>query len=707
MLATLFNAKAQENTTMNQNPNTKTPPVCTKIDKQLPNNRTDSYYWLNERENPKVIDHLNAENAYTKQVMGHTEPLQEKLYTEMVARIKQDDASVPYRSNGYWYYTRTEEKKEYPIYCRKKAVEKILTYNKTNTDEQILLNVNQLAEGKSFCQIGGIDISTDNTLLVYGVDYIGRRQYELHFIDLTTGKAIADIPTIKNVSGGATWANDNQTIFYAKEDTLTLRSDRVFKFNINTKKETLIYQEKDETFGVGVYKDKTDQYIIIAAYQTLSQEYQFLDANKPEGKFKLFQKRQRELEYSISPYKDKFYITTNLDAKNFRVMECPKDKTDKANWKEVIAHNPDVKIESLEIFDNWLVVEERSKGLNQLHIINQNNKQEHYLNFGEKAYTIYAATNAETNTSLLRYGYTSMAQPNATYDYDMQNRTKILLKQEPVLGGFDAKNYTTDRIFATASDGTLVPISLVYSKKTPIDGTAPLLLYGYGSYGYEVDPTFSASRLSLIDRGFVFAIAHIRGGQIYGKQWYEDGKMFKKKNTFNDFIACGEHLIKQQYAAPNKLFASGGSAGGLLMGAIINIKPELWRGIVAAVPFVDVVTTMLDETIPLTTGEFDEWGNPKTQASYDYMLSYSPYDNVERKQYPNMLVTTGLHDSQVQYFEPAKWVAKLRELKTDNNTLLLYTNMEAGHGGASGRFQRYKEIAREYAFFLDLIDIKE
>ncbi|WP_221420217.1 S9 family peptidase [Fulvivirga sp. M361] len=677
------------------------PPKAEKIDKELVahgQTRMDPYYWLNDREDANVISYLEAENAYTDTMMKHTEVFQTNLYNEIVGRIKQTDESVPYKSNGYWYYTRYEEGNEYPIHCRKKET--------LEAPEEVMLNVNEMAEGHEYYQVAGLNVSKDNKLLAFGVDTVSRRKYTIYVKNLETGEQL-DL-AISNTTGGSTWANDNETLFYTRKDAETLRSNQVFKHKLGSANlGELIFEEKDETFYTGIYKTKSDEFLVIWSGSTLTNDYRILNANTPDEEFKPFSPRERGLEYSIEHFEDKFYVVTNWEAQNFRLMETPDNETDKSNWKEVIAHRPDVYMEGIEVFKKYMVIEEREKGLTQLRIIDQKSKEEHYLDFGEEAYTAYISINPEFDTELLRYGYTSMTTPNSTYDYHMETKEKTLLKQQEVVGGYDASAYETKRLYAEARDGVQVPISLVYKKELKGNEARPTLLYGYGSYGATIDPTFSSVRLSLLDRGFVFAIAHIRGGQLLGRQWYEDGKMFKKKNTFNDFIDCAEHLIEQQYADSENLFAMGGSAGGLLMGAIVNQRPDLWKGIVAAVPFVDVMTTMLDESIPLTTGEYDEWGNPNELESYEYMLSYSPYDNVESKAYPNMLVTTGLHDSQVQYWEPAKWVARLRDMKTDDNRLLLETNMEAGHGGASGRFQRYKETALEYAFILDLAGVTE
>jgi len=675
------------------------PPKAEKIKKELVkhgNVRIDNYYWLNERENPKVLAYLNAENAYTKEVLKPTEALQEKLYNEIIGRIKQTDMSVPYKQHGYFYYTRYDEGKEYPVYCRKKGSLK--------GDEEIMLNVNELAAGHSFCQVVGLEVSANNSLLAYGIDTLGRRKYSIYIKDLQTGKTFTD--HIPLSTGNITWANDNKTIFYSIQDD-ALRPFKIFKHILGkeTASDKEIFHEADETFSAFVYKTKSEKYIIIGSRSTLSNEYRFIAADQPESAFKIFQPREKNLEYSVDHFGDKFYIVSNLNAINFRLMETPVEQTTKENWTEVIPHRKEVLLEGIEIFKNYLVVQERKNGLTQLRVINWKSKNEYAIPFDEQTYFVYPSTNPEFDTDIFRFGYTSLTAPNSTFDFNMQTKARTLLKQEEVVGKYDPNEYHAERIYATASDGTQIPISLVYKKGLEKNGDNPLLLYGYGSYGISTDPTFSSVRLSLLDRGFVYAIAHIRGGQELGRQWYEDGKFFKKKNTFTDFIACAEALILKKFTNAEKLFASGGSAGGLLMGAVINLRPDLFKGVAAAVPFVDVVTTMLDESIPLTTGEYDEWGNPNQKDYYDYMLSYSPYDNVEAKAYPNLLVTAGLHDSQVQYWEPAKWTAKLRELKTDKNLVLLDTDMESGHGGASGRFKRFKRTAQQYAFFFNLIGI--
>jgi oligopeptidase B len=702
LMAGISMVSCKESTT-----STQSSPLMSMIDKNIPvplaakkskeltihgDTRTDPYYWLNERENPEVIDYLTAENQYTDTMLAHTKGFQEKIYNELVGRIKQTDMSVPYKDNGYYYITRYEEGQEYPIHGRRKGT--------MESNEEVLLDVNALAKGFDYYAVGGKTVSPDNKLMVYSEDTLSRRIYTLRIKNLTSGELLPDI--IPNTGGGATWAEDNKTIFYATKDT-TLREYKIWKHKLGTpvSKDQLVYEEADETFGVFVYKTKSKKYIIIGSYSTVSQEYRYLDASNPDGELKVFQPRRRGLEYGIEHYNDFWYVRTNKDAKNFRLMKTPLTETSEDNWTEVIPNRDDVLLEGMDVFKHYLVLSERKAGITQLRVIpTQGN--EHYIAFGEQAYVAGTSINPEFDTDILRIYYQSMTTPNSTYDYNMSSKQKILLKQQEVLGGFNPEDYRSERIMVKVRDGVDVPVSLVYHKDTPLDGTSPCLLYGYGSYGASMDPGFSMSRLSLLNRGFVYAIAHIRGGEEMGRQWYEDGKLLKKKNTFNDFIDCGQYLVDHKYSGSKGLYAMGGSAGGLLMGAVLNMAPDLWGGVIAAVPFVDVVTTMLDESIPLTTGEFDEWGNPKEKESYDYMLTYSPYDNVASKSYPPILVTTGLHDSQVQYWEPAKWVARLREMKTDKNPLLLHTNMEAGHGGASGRFRQFKETALEYTFLLDL-----
>ncbi len=671
------------------------PPKAKIVPKKLTKHkhtRLDNYFWLNKREDPEVISYLNEENAYTESVMKSTEELQNTLFEEMKARMKETDMSVPYFYDGYHFYSRYEAGQEYPIHCRKKGT--------MQDKEEIILDVNILAKGKDYCSVAGLNSSDNHEILAYMMDTVGRRQYTLHFKNLKTGKAMKD--KIHHVTGMA-WCTDNKTLFFSRQDTETLRSYQVYRYVLGSGTEELIYEEKDDTFDVSVYRTKSEKYIFIHSSTTLADEYRYVEANNPAGKFKMFLKRERNHEYGVDHFEDNFYILTNWEAKNFRLMSCPTTDTKKTAWKEVIAHRPEVFLEDIEIFKKHLVLEERKGGLTQLRIIQWADKKEHYIQFDEPTYTLYAGTNLNFDTDIFRFGYTSLTTPSSSFDYDMNTREKTLLKQQEVIGGYNPQDYVSEFITATAQDGTKIPISLVYKKGFKKNGKNPFLLYAYGSYGISIDATFSSTRLSLLDRGFGFAIAHIRGGQELGRDWYENGKMFKKKNSFTDFIDCAEFLIKEKYTSPEYLCAEGGSAGGLLMGAVLNMKPSIFKGVISAVPFVDVVTTMLDDTIPLTTGEYDEWGNPNKKESYEYMLSYSPYDQVSAQAYPNILVTTGLHDSQVQYWEPAKWVAKLRTLKTDQNLLLMKTDMSAGHSGKTGRFEYLKDIAFEFAFMLKVV----
>lgn len=692
---------AKKETTMSEN---LVPPMAAKKDTVLEKHgdkRIDSYYWLNDRENPEVIQYLKDENTYYEKMTAHTKDFQQQLFDEMKARIKEDDESVPYLYNGYYYITRFEKGKEYPIFSRKKGS---LTAN-----EEIMFDCNEMAKGKAYFKLSGLNVSEDNKLVSFATDETGRRIYTLQVKNLETGEILAD--KIPNVNGESVWANDNKTLFYSTKDKKTLRSDKIHKHVLGTdaKKDELVYFEKDETFTVYVAKTKSKKFIVIGSTSTLTSEFQTLNANEPNGKFKVFQPRVRGLEYNISHYNDHFYIVTNKDkATNFKVMKTPDNATASSNWVDVIPHDEKVLIEGIEIFKNYLVVEERSNGLNKIRIMPWDKSGDYYLPFDIETYSAETNTNIDFDTDILRYGYQSLATPYSVIDFNMKTKTKEIKKEYEVLGGkFDKNNYKEERVWATAVDGTKIPISVVYRKGMKKDGNNPLLLYAYGSYGYSMEPNFDSTILSLLDRGFVYAIAHIRGGEDMGRQWYEDGKLLKKKNTFTDFIDCSKFMIEQKFTTSKHLYAQGGSAGGLLMGAVVNMAPELYNGVIAAVPFVDVVTTMLDDSIPLTTGEYDEWGNPNDKVYYDYMKSYSPYDNVTAQDYPNMLVTTGLHDSQVQYWEPAKWVAKLRTLKTDKNLLFLDTNMDAGHGGASGRFEALKELAKEFSFLLDLEGIKK
>lgn len=660
--------------------------------------RTDNYFWLRARTNPEVLRYLDAENAYTDSMTAHTLGLQDLLFEEIKNRIKQTDQSVPFKMDDYFYYDRVEEGKEYPIYCRKAG--------SLDASEEVMLDVNALAEGHDFFSVRGFQMSHGQDIMAYAADSVGRRKYTIFFKNLSTGERLPDV--IPDVTSNMAWANDNMTLFYSKQDPVTLRPYQIFRHTLgtDTSLDALVYEEKDDTFNCSVRKTKSKSYILIVCDQTLSTEYRYLSADDPNGEFAVTQPRARDHEYHVDHYGDSFYIRTNLDAKNFRLMKTPVDATGMENWTEVIPNRDDVLLEGANIFKDYLVLEERKNGLNRIKVRPWSGAGEHYMEFSEPAYLAYPTRNYIFDTPVLRFNYESMTTPESVYDYNMSTKERTLLKQEEVLGGFDKDNYKTERLWATAADGVKVPISIVYRKGIKRGGKNPLLLYGYGSYGYSLDADFRPERISLLDRGFIYAIAHVRGGQELGRAWYEDGKLLKKKNTFTDFIDCAEYLIRNGYTGPDRLFISGGSAGGLLVGAVLNMRPDLFKGAIAAVPWVDVVTTMLDAGIPLTTAEYDEWGNPNDKVYYDYMLSYSPYDNVEAKDYPNILVTTSLQDSQVQYWEPAKWVAKMRALKTDDNVLLLKTRMQAGHGGVSGRYKRYKDAAFQYAFILDLAGIE-
>jgi len=683
-----------------------TPPVAAKKPVELTlhgDTRTDDYFWLRERETPDVIAYLDAENAYFDAETAHLEPLRDALFEEIKGRIKQDDASVPYRLGDHFYNHRYEEGQEYPIYARR--------LGSPDAPEQVILDVNALAEGHDYyaTYVASSSVSPDGTLLAFPADTTGRRIYTVRFKNLATGELLPD--EIPAVTGNLAWANDNRTVFYSKQDPETLRSHRVFRHTLGTDPadDVLVYEETDDTFTTFVGKTKSRRFLLIGSYQTLATEYRLLDADDPAGAWRVVQPRRRDLEYHVDHLGDRLYIRTNLDAPNFRLMRAPVDAPGLEHWEEVLPHRDDVLLEDVELFENYLVATERHDGLTRLRVRPWDAPEdEHYVAFDDPAYVVHTGTNPNADTDVLRFVYESPTTPTTTYDYDMRTRERRMLKRDEILGGFDPANYRAERLWATARDGERVPVSLVYrTDRFRKDGSNPLLLYGYGSYGVSIDPGFNPSALSLLDRGFVYAIAHIRGSQTLGRRWYEDGKLLNKKNTFTDFIDAAEHLRDEGYGDPERLYAMGGSAGGLLVGAVVNMRPDLFHGAVAAVPFVDVVTTMLDDSIPLTTGEYDEWGNPNDPTYYAYIRSYSPYDNVAAQAYPNLLVTTGLHDSQVQYWEPAKWVAKLREMKTDTNRLYLHTNMEAGHGGASGRYERYRERAREWAFLLDLAGLAE
>ena len=693
-------------TSMNMNKN-KTkhmtdhkPPIAKKVTyyhQEHDTKRLDYYHWLrdDERKDPEVLAYLQAENIYTDKVLAPQKELIEDLYQEITARLPKKEVSVPYKIDDYWYYSRFDEGKDYAIYARK--------HHKLQAHEEIMVDMNQRAKGKSYFASNYQAISPNHEILGFSQDVTGRRKYTLYFKNLTTGEYFDDV--IKNTTGDIVWLLDNQTFFYVKKHPTTLLPYRVYRHRLGQKgDDVLVYEEKDTTFYTSISATTSKNYIILSLTSTLSSEMRILDAHHPTGEFQVFLPREKEHEYYLEELDNKFFVMSNWQAKNFRILQTDlAHSSDKTSWKEVIAHDEKTLIYSMQAFKNKLAIEQRQNGLREIKLFDLSTHHSSTIKSQEKAYSMWLDYNPQQNTDILRYSYASMTTPFSVYDYSMQTGEQKLLKRDEVVGDFNADNYTSKRLFIEARDGAKVPVSLVYkNSKTPLD-RRPLLVYGYGSYGASIDPTFSYARLSLLNRGFVYAIAHIRGSQAKGKQWYEQGKLLKKKNTFNDFIDVTKGLLDERIGDKQHVFAMGGSAGGLLMGAVVNLDAQLYKGVIAAVPFVDVVSTMLDESIPLTTGEFDEWGNPKDKKYYDYMLSYSPYDNVSAKYYPNLLVTTGLHDSQVQYWEPAKWVAKLRDLKTDNNILILHTNMDAGHGGASGRYQAYKETAMEYAFLLKLL----
>ncbi|WP_116772231.1 S9 family peptidase [Maribacter litoralis] len=677
----------------------KHPPKAKKIPKELiihNDVRIDNYYWLNDKENNEVLAYLEAENNYYDAITAHTKDFQEELFQEMKGRIKEDDSSVPYKLNDYWYSTRYVIGGEYPLYSRFK--------HDLSAEEEIMFNGNEMAKGHDYFNLGGIAISPNNKLAAYGVDTVSRRQYTLQIKNLETGEILDD--KIENTTGGGVWANDNETLFYTRKDPVTLRSDKIYKHKLGTptSEDVLIFHEQDDTFSTFIYRTKSKKFLVIGSFSTLTSEFQILSTDNPDGEFEVFSPRERGLEYTIFHYADSFYILTNKDkAENFKLMRTAENQTSSEHWQEFIPHRKEVLLEDVDIFKEYYVLSERENGLNKIRIVRWDGAEEYYLPFQSETYTAYVGNNPDFDTEILRYSYNSMSTPSSVIDFNMRTKDKVIKKEQTVLGGlFNKENYTEVRLWAIARDGVKIPMSVVHRKDTELNEDTPILQYAYGSYGSTIDPYFSTVRLSLLDRGFVFVIAHIRGGEYLGRNWYENGKLLQKKNTFTDFIDCSKFLIEQKMTSAKHLYAMGGSAGGLLMGAVINMQPDIYNGVIAAVPFVDVVTTMLDDSIPLTTGEYDEWGNPNDKVYYEYMKSYSPYDNVVAQEYPNMLVTTGLHDSQVQYFEPAKWVAKLRELKKDDHQLLLNTNMDAGHGGASGRFESLREVAKEYAFLLDL-----
>ncbi len=678
-----------------------TPPVA-KIEPKttviLGDTLVDNYYWLREKTNPAVIQYLKDENAYTKSIMKPTRGMQKKLYREMLKRIKETDISVPVKIDSFYYYTRTVKGNQYPIYCRKKG--------DLSAVEEILLDQNLLASGKKYCEIGEFKVSPDQNLLAFAVDFNGSEKYMLCVKDLNIGKILPD--TIQDVYYGLEWANDNQTLFYTTLDTI-MRPDKLWRHRLGVKPENdvLIFHEPDEMFYLGVAKTRSKAYLLLTLNSMITSEVHYLSADQPAGKFKLFHPRVTGVEYTIDHHGNTFYILTNEKAVNFRLLETPVAKPERRNWKEKIGHRLNVLLSGIDLFRDHLVVYERENGLEKILVENLSSSATHFVDFPEPVYTIDSDNNPDYNTRILRFKYTSLVTPRSVYDYDLENKTRELKKQDEVLGGYDPTQYQSERVFAIAPDGVRVPISLVYKNGLVKDGTHPLYLYGYGAYGYPNEPRFYSFRLSLLDRGFVFAIAHVRGGGEMGRPWYEDGKLLHKRNTFTDFIACAEYLIAKRYTATGHFVINGFSAGGLLMGAVINMRPDLFKIVVAEVPFVDLINTMLDRTIPLTVIEWEEWGNPNLDKYYAYMKSYSPYDNVAHKNYPYMMITAGLNDPRVAYWEPAKWTAKLRALKTDGNVLVLKTDMGKGHFSTTGRYDYLKEIAFEYAFIFDKLGIKE
>jgi oligopeptidase B len=649
----------------------------------------DDYFWLREKKNPEVIKYMEDENAYTEEVMRPTKEFQDALYKEMLGHIKQTDLSVPSRIGDYYYYSRTEEGKQYPYQCRKKG--------NLEANEEVLLDLNKLAEGHSFLGLGGFRVSDDGNLLAYSTDTTGYRQYTLHVKDLRTGQTLNE--NIER-TGSIVWANDNKTLFYTTEDDVSKRSDKFWRHVVGSDKNDLLYEEKDELFDIGAGQSLDKKIIFLGSYAKTSRELRYLPADNPTGEFKIVLPRADGHEYDVDHYNGQFYITTNKNAKNFRVVTAPINDPSEKNWKPFIEHNPKIKIDGLTTFANHLVVSEKEGGLNYLRVIDMKTKQSHRITTDESDYALFLGGNPEFNTTTVRFNYQSMVTPNSVYDYDMNTRQRKLLKQQEVLGGYDAKKYEAKRIWGVARDGTKVPVSLVYKKGVKFDGTSPMLLYAYGSYGASMAPTFSSNRLALLDRGVIYALAYIRGGGELGEDWREQGRMMKKLNTFYDFIDCADYLIKNKYTSKDRLVIQGGSAGGLLVGAVVNMRPDLFKAVVAQVPFVDVMNTMLDASLPLTTSEWIEWGNPNEKPAFDYMIKYSPYDNIAAKNYPAMLVQVSLNDSQVPYWEGTKFLAKLRAMKTDRNVLLLKANMGAGHGGASGRYDALKETAFTYSFML-------
>src|SRR3989442_2927890 len=684
--STAVRAQTDSGSTTPQPPMAEKKPKVTKIHGET---LVDDYFWLREKSNPQVLEHLKAEDAYAQTFMKPTALLQEKLYKDMLSHIKQTDVNVPYRQGGYFYYTRTEEGKQYPIFCRKKG--------RTDAKEEIVLDQNELAKGQKFMSVGAFSPSDKGNLLAFSTDNTGYRQYTLRIKNLNTGEMLPE--KIERVDDVA-WASDNKTIFYVTEDAVTKRNDKLWRHVLGTDKYELIYQEKDELFDIGVERSRDKAVIMLGAFSKTSDEFRYIPASNPSAEWKIILPRQPEHEYDVDHRGEFFYIRTNKGAKNFRVVTAPVSDPSEKNWQEFVAHRPLVKIDSIDLFANHAVLSEWENGLQQIEVVDFKTNKRHRIEFPEPVYSASLGANREFNTNVLRYNYQSLVTPNSVFDYDLNTRKATLMKETEVPGGFDKANYKSERVFATASDGTKIPMSVVYRRNVKIDGSAPLLLYGYGSYGISISPGFAASRLALLDRGVIFVIAHIRGGGELGEPWRDAGRMMNKINTFTDFIACAEHLVNHKFTSKDRLAIQGGSAGGMLMGAVSNMRPDLFKAVVAQVPFVDVLNTMLDASLPLTTAEYIEWGNPNEKAAYDYMKKYSPYDNIHKANYPAMLVKVSLNDSQVPYWEGSKFVAKLRDYKTDHNPLLLKVNMGAGHGGASGRYDAIHETAFDYAFML-------
>ena len=679
------------------------PPVAPRVEHKVVwhgETVVDPYFWLREKANPEVVKYLQAENAYTEAMTKDLKPFQEALYTEMLGRIKQTDLDVPVRDGKYYYYSRTEEGKQYPIYCRKAAAPDGSLDGKAA--ELVMLDQNEMAKGLPFLSIGQLSVSDDGNLLAYGTDTTGFRQYILHVKDLGTGRILPD--TAERITSGE-WAADNKTLFFTTEDEVTKRSDRLWRLTLGGQPE-LLYQEKDPLFGIGLGRTKDKKYLVLGVESTDTWESRYLDAATPSGDFKVVLPREKGHKYEMEHRDGLFYIRTNKDAKNFRVVTAPVPDPRPVNWKELVPHDPDVLLEKMEVFKDYAVVHEKREGLNRFRVLSFKAGIWHDVSFPEPVYSAFGIGTPEFDTRMFRISYQSMVTPSSVYDYDLETRERTLLKQQEVLGGYDAARYATERLWATARDGVKVPISIVYKKSFNRDGNAPLWLYGYGSYGAGMPAFFSSETVSLLDRGLAYAIAHIRGGDEMGEAWHDDGMLMKKKNTFTDFIDCAEYLIARKWTSKDRLVIQGGSAGGLLMGAVTNMRPDLFRAVHSAVPFADVINTMMDASIPLTVGEYLEWGDPNEKAAYDYMKSYSPYDNLEKKPYPAILVTTSFNDSQVMYWEPTKYVAKLRALKTDKNELLLKCKMDpAGHGGASGRYDALKDVAFETAWMLKQVGI--